>query len=103
MFIKYLEKITDTKYFIGYYHCNPFDEKEGYKINNVLATKEQMEQEGKLIDVPAGVDINKLFYYNPVTNTIFNDDSSTPDVQPTQTLLDRVAALEVAIAGMMGV
>lgn len=88
IFIKNLTKITDTKYSIGNTWYSPFDQKDGYKINSVLATKEQMEQEGKLLELPGKLaDVagkEQVLYYNPSTNTCFYEYIDIPVPQSTQ-------------------
>ncbi|KAJ51105.1 hypothetical protein BD780_000227 [Clostridium tetanomorphum] len=70
IFIKNLNKITDSKYDIGYKHYMPFD-----STNGLNKTKEQLEQEGILIEgisEPQQIEGKQsIMYYNPVENIIF--------------------------------
>lgn len=78
IFINNLEKITDTKYQIGFQHNMPFDNENGMKKNDgTLYTQTELEAlGGKVIDYEG--DLTKQLFYNPTTNTLFSEDNDLP-------------------------
>lgn len=98
IFIKDFIKITDEKYSI-YVHYMPFDKERGYKINEEIATEEQLLEIGKLVELPKKLPYVEgkvqVLYYNPQTNTCFYEYIDIPktkeDVEKetfTQTLAE---------------
>ena len=98
IFITNLSKITDTKYNIGTTWFEPFNENTGYKINGVVATKEQLEAIGKFVDVSGDVNPYSDLFYNPITNTVFNEKSSISSAPQEQSLQEQINDLGKQLA-----
>ncbi|WP_048341133.1 hypothetical protein [Clostridium haemolyticum] len=77
IFLGNLNKITDEKYSIGFIHYIPFD-----KENGLNKSKEQLEQEGVLIEsIPKSKQIEckqPIMYWNPIKKEIFYEYKYIP-------------------------
>ena len=95
--INNLTKITDTKYSIGFKYNMPLDPIDGMKKNDNVTpyTKEELEQIGKLVDLPQDLptkeDNPQILYYNPITNTCFYE------YQNAQVTLDQAKTAQINI------
>lgn len=97
IFIKDFAKITEEKAEILTAFYKPFDIKNGYKINGMVVTEEELLKIGRLVDDIGKADIiegkTPILYYNPTANALFYeyvDDSKTGKEELEQ----RIASLE---------
>ncbi|MHB9937899.1 hypothetical protein CF098_07700 [Clostridium sporogenes] len=91
-----LKKIEQNKYMIGHIHYMPFDE-----INGLRKTKEELEQEGVLIEnIPEPKYIEStqaIMYWNPVDKQVFYEYEDVPkseediEKETLKTLVKQVA------------
>lgn len=85
IFINNLVKILDTKYSIGFQHNMPFDKDNGIKKDDgTLYTEAELEAlGGKVLDYTG--DLTKQLFYNPITNTLFSEDTDLTAVKQNKT------------------
>ncbi|AKA69826.1 hypothetical protein [Clostridium scatologenes] len=97
IFLGNLTKISDTKYSVGYTHYKPLDE-----INGLKKSKEQLEQEGILVDSilePQQIEGKQaVMYWNPVDKVIFyeyEDIQKSKEVTEKETFTQTLAQLAI--------
>lgn len=77
IFLGNLNKIESDKYAIGYTHYMPFD-----SVNGLGKTKEELEQEGILIEnIPEPEQIEgkyTIMYWNPIEQKVFYEYKDIP-------------------------
>lgn len=103
-FLGELEKITETKYSVGFIHYMPFDSKHGFG-----KTQAELEQEGILVaSIPEPQQIKgkqAILYCNPSTKELWYEYEDIPITEETKIaeLEKQVNALNIAMAEIMGV
>lgn len=104
IFLGNLTTITTDKQSIGFVHYKPFD-----PIMGMGETEEQLKSEGALLDSIPSIDQTQInsgksatMFYNPTKGEAFYEYYDVPKTQE-QITQDRLTAVEIAIANMMGV
>lgn len=102
IFITLGNKITDEKYPINFVHYMPFDE-----INGLHKTREELEQEGYLIDSIPELETPEgkvpVLFFNPTTKTVFYeyvDRPKAPEEVEKETFSNTLAQLTLENADL---
>lgn len=106
IFLGSIEKITETKYSIGFVHYMPFD-----NVHGLIKTEEELLQEGQLVELPQEPQPQEgkmpVMYYNPVENIAYYEMEDIPPQPKTreellQEQVDQLALTVLQLQSQIG-